>query len=82
MTTFISLENSKHLPFWRRPITLLLLMAIAQPVSFSTWSALLNNFVIEEVGFNGSDIGWLHTIREVPGFLAVGVIAIIIFVRE
>ena len=82
MTTFISLENSKHLPFWRRPITLLLLMAIAQPVSFSTWSALLNNFVIEEVGFDGSDIGWLHTIREVPGFLAVGVIAIIIFIRE
>ena len=82
MATFVSLENSKYLPFWKRPITLLFLMAIAQPVSFSTWSALLNNFVIEEVGFDGSDIGWLHTIREVPGFLAIGVIAIIIFVRE
>lgn len=82
MTTFISLENSKYLPFWRRPITLLFLMAIAQPIAFSTWSALLNNFVIEEIGFDGSDIGWLHTLREVPGFLAVGVIAIIIFVRE
>ena len=57
MTTFISLENSKHLPFWRRPITLLFLMAIAQPIAFSTWSALLNNFVIEEIGFDGSDIG-------------------------
>jgi len=82
MITFISLKNSKNLPFWRRPITLLFLMAIAQPISFSIWSALLNNFVIEEIDFSGSDIGWLHTIREVPGFLAIGVIAIIIFVRE
>lgn len=57
-------------------------MAIAMPLSFATWSALLNNFVIEVAQFDGSDIGWLHTVREIPGFLAVGVIAVIIFVRE
>lgn len=55
---------------------------MAQPVAFATWSALLNNFVIEVAGFDGSDIGWLHTVREIPGFFAVGVIAIIMFVRE
>ena len=33
------------------------------------------------VNFDGSDIGWLHTIREIPSFLAVGVIAIIILIR-
>ena len=59
-----------------------MLMAIAMPLSFSVWSALLNNFVIERASFDGSDIGWLHTVREVPGLMAVGVIAIIIFVRE
>ena len=52
------------------------------PVAFSTWSALLNNFVIEEAGFTGVEIGWLHSIREIPGFLAVGVIAVIVFMRE
>ncbi len=52
------------------------------PVAFATWSALLNNFVIEVAQFDGSDIGWLHTVREIPGFLAVGVIAVILFVRE
>ena len=57
-------------------------MAAAMPIAFSTWSALLNNFVIEVASFDGSDIGWLHTVREIPGFLAIGVIAIIIFVRE
>lgn len=67
---------------WRRPIALLFFMAAAMPLAFATWSALLNNFVIEVAGFDGSDIGWLHTVREIPGFLAVGVIAIIIFVRE
>lgn len=57
-------------------------MAIAMPIAFSTWAALLNNFVIEAASFDGADIGWLHTVREIPGFLAVGVIAIIMFMRE
>ena len=61
---------------------LLFLMAAAMPITFATWSALLNNFVIEAAGFTGVEIGWLHTVREIPGFLAVGVIAIIIFMRE
>lgn len=61
---------------------LLFLMAAAMPIAFATWSALLNNFVIEVAQFDGHDIGWLHTVREIPGFFAIGVIAIIIFVRE
>ena len=64
------------------PTTLLFLMAAAMPVAFATWSALLNNFVIEVADFDGSDIGWLHTVREIPGFFAIGVIAIIIFMHE
>ena len=52
------------------------------PVAFATWSVLLNNFVIERVGFDGSDIGWLHTVREIPGFLSIGVIALLLFIRE
>lgn len=78
----VTLQNAQHLPFWRRPIALLFVMAAAMPIAFSTWSALLNNFVIDAAGFDGSDIGWLHTVREIPGFFAVGVIAIIIFMRE
>ncbi|QFT59081.1 Major Facilitator Superfamily protein [Sulfitobacter sp. THAF37] len=82
MTQYVTLEDAKHQPFWRRPVALLFLMALAMPIAFNTWSALLNNFVIEVADFDGSDIGLLHTVREIPGFLAVGVIAIIIFVRE
>ncbi|WP_323785650.1 MFS transporter [Thalassovita sp.] len=80
--TPIPLSQAKELPFWRRPISLLFLMAMAMPVAFATWSALLNNFVIEVAQFDGSDIGWLHTVREIPGFLAIGVIALIMVIRE
>ena len=78
----ITLLDAQKLPLWRRPIALLFAMAIAMPLAFATWSALLNNFVIEAANFDGSDIGWLHSIREIPGFFAVGVIAIIMFMRE
>ena len=76
------LSDAHTLPFWRRPVTLLFLMAAAMPIAFSTWSALLNNFVIEVADFDGSDIGWLHTVREIPGFLAVGVIVLLMMFRE
>ena len=77
-----SISNAYNLPKWRRPEALLILMAVALPLAFSVWSALLNNFVVEVIRFDGLDIGVLHTIREIPGFFAVGVISILLFVRE
>ncbi|MEO0390603.1 MAG: MFS transporter [Pseudomonadota bacterium] len=82
MARIVPLADARHLPLWRRPMALLFLMAFAMPIAFNTWAALLNNFVVEAAAFDGADIGLLHTIREIPGFLAIGVIAIIIFVRE
>lgn len=70
------------LPRWRRPAALLFLMAAAMPLSFATWSALLNNFVKDAAGFTGVEIGWLHTVREIPGFLAIGVIVLLWLFRE
>lgn len=78
----LPLAEAQHLPVWRRPIAFLVLTAFAMPVAFATWSALLNNFVIEAAGFTGVEIGWLHTVREIPGFFAIGVIALIMFIRE
>ena len=82
MNDEFSISNVSTLSKWRRPEALLILMAIALPLAFSVWSALLNNFVVEIIRFDGLDIGLLHTIREIPGFLAVGVISILRFFRE
>ncbi|WP_298919738.1 MFS transporter [uncultured Roseobacter sp.] len=82
LRNIMALDVAQGLPLWRRPTTLLFLMAFAMPVAFYTWYALLNNFVKEMASFDGADIGLLHTVREIPGFLAVGVIAVIIFMRE
>lgn len=78
----VLLDDARGLPIWRQPVFLLFLLAAAMPISFATWSALLNNFVVEVVQTDGVGIGWLHTVREVPGFLAIGVIALIIVIRE
>ena len=78
----VTLADAERLPRWRRPESLLFLMAFAMPIAFATWSALLNNFVIEAAQFSGVEIGWLHTVREIPGFLAIGVIFLILLMRE
>ncbi|WP_299623815.1 MFS transporter [uncultured Tateyamaria sp.] len=82
MARLVPLSDAHTLPFWRRPTSLLFLMAFAMPIGFSVWLALLNNFVVEAADFDGADIGLLHAIREIPGFLAVGVILVIMFMRE
>ena len=82
MARSVSIFDVSGLPFWRRPIFLLFIMAVAMPIAFNVWSALLNNFVVQVADFDGSDIGLLHTVREVAGFLAVGVILLLLIIRE
>ena len=77
-----SIESADQLPLWQRPVALLFVMAFAMPLAFATWSALLNNFVIEAANFTGVEIGWLQTVREIPGFLAIGVIALMYLFKE
>ncbi len=78
----VALDEAGKLPLWRQPVALLFVMSAAMPLAFSVWNALLNNFVVNVAGFDGVQIGWLQSVREVPGFLAVGVIAVIMFMRE
>lgn len=61
---------------------LLVLMSVAMPVAFSTWSALLNNFVVERAAFTGVEIGILQSLREVPGFLAFTTIFVLLIIKE
>ena len=66
----------------RSPLGFLILVSVAMPIAMSGWLALLNNFVVEKANFTGSEIGWLHTVREIPGFLTFTIVFILFFVRE
>jgi len=68
--------------YFKSPEMLLMLMASAVPLSFATWSAMINNFTIEVGGFSGKEFGILQSIREIPGFLAFAVVFVLILLRE
>lgn len=68
--------------YLRSPEMLLMLMASAVPLSFATWSAMINNLSVEMAGFSGREIGILQSIREIPGFLAFAVIFVLLLMRE
>jgi len=68
--------------YFQRPEFLLYLFSAAVPLSFATWQALINNFSIEQAGFTGIEIGILQSLREIPGFIAFGVIFLLLIMRE
>lgn len=76
------MQTRMQTPSWRTPITLLILMSIAMPLAFNTWSALLNNFAVERAAFTGIEIGILQSLREVPGFLSFTVIFVLLVIKE
>ncbi len=67
---------------WRTPFVALALMAAANSFAFSSWNALHTNFAVDVVGFGGEQQGILHTVREIPGFLAFAAIFLLLFMRE
>ncbi len=65
-----------------QPEILLYVMAAAVPLSFASWQALINNFAVEQASFSGVEMGTLQSLREVPGFLAFGVVFLLLLFRE
>nr|MCH9779932.1 hypothetical protein [Alphaproteobacteria bacterium] len=70
------------LPWRERPELLLLIATFAMALAMALWTTLLNNFVVESFAFTGKEIGVLHSIREIPGFLAFTAVFVLILLRE
>ena len=64
------------------PIYLLIIMSMATPIAFNSWSVIINNFVVERASFTGIEIGLLQSIREIPGFMAFTIIFFILIIKE
>lgn len=67
---------------WRNPANALIIMSAANYLSFATWNALHTNFAINVLGFGGAEIGVLHTVREIPGFLSFAAVFFLRIMRE
>jgi predicted MFS family arabinose efflux permease len=67
---------------WQNPANALIIMSAANYLSFATWNALHTNFAVNVLDFNGAEIGILHTVREIPGFLSFAAVFLLRIMRE
>lgn len=60
----------------------LLLLAVAAAIGLQGWRTMFNNFAVDSVGIDGLQVGIIQSVREIPGFLSLLVIFVLLFVKE
>lgn len=60
----------------------LIILTIASTVGLQAWRTLFNNFAVEMAHLEGSHIGIIQSVREIPGFLALLAVYILLLVKE
>lgn len=60
----------------------LIVQTAASVVGLQAWMILFNNFAVEVAGLDGLQIGVIGSVREVPGFLALLAVFVMLVVRE
>jgi len=60
----------------------LAVLTISSTVGLQTWRTLFNNFAVEIAGLEGDHIGMIQSFREIPGFLALFAIFILLIIKE
>ncbi len=64
-------ENDRRV-WYHKPHILLMITAAAMPISFVSWSTLINNFAVEQAAFTGREIGILQSLRSARFFVFSG----------
>lgn len=60
----------------------LIVLTIASSIGLQGWRTLFNNFAVEIAHLEGYHIGMIQSVREIPGFLALLVIFVLLVVKE
>ncbi len=60
----------------------LMVLTIASVVGLQAWMILFNNFAVEMAGLNGRQVGAVQSVREIPGFLALLAVFVMLIIRE
>jgi hypothetical protein len=67
----------------QRPmLRFLLVQTTASVVGLQCWQILFNNFAVEVAGLDGLQIGVIGSVREIPGFLALLAVFVMLLIRE
>ncbi len=73
-----SLDHLKKNPMYRY----LIVLTISSTIGLQAWRTLFNNFAVDMAGLSGEQVGMIQSIREVPGFLALLAVFMILVIRE
>ena len=60
----------------------LLVSTVASNAGIQAWQTLINNFAVESARLGADSIGFIQSIREVPGFLSMLVIYVLLILSE
>jgi predicted MFS family arabinose efflux permease len=60
----------------------LLVSTIASTAGLQAWQTLINNFAVEAAHLGADEIGFIQSIREVPGFLSMLVVYVLLVFSE
>jgi hypothetical protein len=60
----------------------LVVLTIASTIGLESWLTLFNNFAVEVVTLEGYQIGFIQSVREIPGFLAFLVVFALLVIKE
>ena len=60
----------------------LVVLTVASAVGLQGWRTLFNNFAVEVAGMNGAQVGIIQSVREIPGFLALLAVYVMLVVKE
>jgi hypothetical protein len=73
-----TIEQAKMNPMY----LYLIVLTISSTMGLQAWRTLFNNFAVEVAGLNGQYVGMIQSVREIPGFLALLTVFVIIFIKE
>lgn len=60
----------------------LAVLTICSTIGLQTWQTLFNNFAVDIAGLEGNHVGVIQSVREIPGFLALLAVYVIMIIRE
>jgi len=63
---------------WNRDFRLLALAVMSQGIFFGVQLTLFNNFIVERLGIEAHQLGYVEALREVPGFMNAFFVALMV----